>query len=65
MRGHHSLEYIYQLLEWGFSKEFIAKDAGIALESLEMRLYRAEKRERERNDNQGDEPTPSGDFIIS
>jgi len=45
----HSLRYIHQLLEWGFSKEFIAKDCGISVESLEMRLYR----ERKRNEHQG------------
>jgi hypothetical protein len=55
----HSLSYIRQLLEWGFPKEFVARDAGVTLESLEMRLYRAEKREKE-NGNQGNELTPSG-----
>ena len=46
----HSIRYIRQLMEWGFDKEFIAKDCGINLASLETRLRRAE--ERERNGNQ-------------
>jgi hypothetical protein len=46
----HSVKYIRQLMEWGFDKEFIAKDCGINLASLETRLRRAE--ERERNGNQ-------------
>jgi hypothetical protein len=33
-------------MEWGFDKEFIAKDCGINLESLEVRLRRAKERER-------------------
>jgi hypothetical protein len=37
-------------MEWGFDKEFIARDAGINVESLMTRLRRAE--ERERNGNQ-------------
>lgn len=41
-------------MEWGFDKEFIAKDCGINLESLEVRLRRAKERER-RNGNQGTE----------
>jgi hypothetical protein len=46
-------------MEWGFDKEFIAKDCGINLASLETRLRRAE--ERERNGNQGTESgTSSG-----
>ena len=49
----HSVKYIRQLMEWGFDKEFIAKDCGINLASLETRLRRAE--ERERNGNQGTE----------
>jgi hypothetical protein len=40
-------------MEWGFDKEFIARDAGINVESLMTRLRRAE--ERERNGNQGTE----------
>jgi hypothetical protein len=43
-------------MEWGFSKEFIAKDCGISLESLEMRLYR----ERKRNEHKGKEPKAGG-----
>ena len=46
----HSVKYIRQLMEWGFDKEFIAKDCGINLASLETRLRRAD--ERERNGNQ-------------
>ena len=46
----HSVKYIRQLIEWGFDKEFIARDCGINLASLETRLRRAE--ERERNGNQ-------------
>jgi hypothetical protein len=41
-------------MEWGFDKEFIAKDAGINVESLMTRLRRAEERER-KNGNQGTE----------
>ena len=55
----HSIRYIRQLMEWGFDKEFIAKDCGINLASLETRLRRAE--ERERNGNQRTESgTSSG-----
>jgi len=50
----HSIRYIRQLMEWGFDKEFIARDCGINLASLETRLRRAE--ERERNGNQRTEP---------
>ena len=50
MSKPHSIRYIKQLMEWGFDKEFIAKDCGINLASLETRLRRAE--ERERNGNQ-------------
>ena len=53
MSKPHSIRYIKQLMEWGFDKEFIAKDCGINLASLETRLRRAE--ERERNGNQGTE----------
>ena len=42
----HSIRYIRQLMEWGFDKEFIAKDCGINLASLETRLRRADQRER-------------------
>ena len=41
------------MLEWGFDKEFIARDMGVNLSSLEVRLNRAKKREH--NDNQGSE----------
>ena len=55
----HSVKYIRQLMEWGFDKEFIAKDCGINLASLETRLRRAD--ERERNGNQRTESgTSSG-----
>ena len=53
MSKPHSIRYIRQLMEWGFDKEFIARDAGINVESLMTRLRRAE--ERERNGNQGTE----------
>jgi hypothetical protein len=53
----HSVKYIRQLMEWGFDKEFIARDCGINLASLETRLRRAE--ERERNGNQRTEPRAS------
>ena len=56
----HSVKYIRQLMEWGFDKEFIARDCGINLASLETRLRRAE--ERERNGNQRTESgTGSGE----
>ena len=56
----HSVRYIRQLMEWGFDKEFIARDCGINLASLETRLRRA--KERERNGNQRTEPrTSSGE----
>ena len=42
----HSIRYIKQLMDWGFNEEFIARDAGINLESLMTRLRRAEERER-------------------
>lgn len=63
MKESHSNDYIKQLLDWGFSKEFIARDANISLESLEMRLYRARKREQ--NVNQGNEHQASGDLADS
>ena len=53
----HSIRYIRQLMDWGFDKEFIAKDCGINLASLETRLRRQE--ERERNGHQGTEPRTS------
>ena len=55
----HSVKYIRQLMEWGFDKEFIAKDCGINLASLETRLRRADERER-KNENQRIEPGVSG-----
>ena len=57
----HSVKYIRQLMEWGFDKEFIAKDCGINLASLETRLRRADERER-KNGYQGTESgTSSGE----
>jgi hypothetical protein len=50
-RSTHSLAYIRQMLEWGFDKEFIARDMGVNVTSLEVRLNRAKKREQD-NDNQ-------------
>jgi hypothetical protein len=58
MSKPHSIRYIKQLMEWGFDKEFIARDAGINVESLMTRLRRA--KERERNGNQGTESGTSG-----
>lgn len=46
-RSTHSIAYIKQMLEWGFDKEFIARDMGVNLASLEVRLNRAKKREQE------------------
>jgi len=57
-RSTHSLRYIKQLLEWGFDKEFIARDMGVNLASLEVRLNRAKKREQD--DNQGSKPETGG-----
>jgi hypothetical protein len=54
MSRPHSIGYIKQLMEWGFDKEFIARDCGINLASLETRLRRSKERER-RNGNQGTE----------
>ena len=56
----HSIAYIKQLLEWGFDKEFIARDMGVNLASLEVRLNRAKKREQV-NGNQGSESETSSD----
>ena len=57
----HSIRYIRQLMEWGFDKEFIAKDCGINIHSLEVRLNRAKKREQ-KDGNQGTESgTSSGE----
>ena len=58
MAKPHSLKYIKQLLEWGFDKEFIARDMGVNLASLEVRLNRAKKREQD--GNQGSESETSG-----
>ena len=57
-RRIHSLKYIEQMMAWGFDKEFIARDMGVSLSSLETRLRRA--RVRETNGNQGVEPRASG-----
>ena len=46
-RSGHSIAYIRQMLEWGFDKEFIARDMGVNLASLEIRLNRAKKREQD------------------
>ena len=59
MAKPHSLKYIKQLLEWGFDKEFIARDMGVNLASLEVRLNRAKKREQD--GNQESESKTSGD----
>ena len=58
-RSGHSIAYIRQMLEWGFDKEFIARDMGVNLASLEIRLNRAKKREQV-NDNQGSKSETSG-----
>jgi len=47
----HSVKYIRQLMEWGFDKEFIARDCGINLASLETRLRRAAEREKVDGEN--------------
>ena len=60
MSKPHSIRYIRQMMEWGFDKEFIARDCGINLASLETRLRRANERERNRNGNQGTESGTSG-----
>jgi hypothetical protein len=57
-RSGHSIAYIRQMLEWGFDKEFIARDMGVNLASLEIRLNRAKKREQ--NGNQRQKPKTSG-----
>lgn len=46
-RSGHSIAYIRQMLEWGFDKEFIARDMGVNLASLEIRLNRAKKKEKD------------------
>ena len=58
-RSGHSIAYIRQMLEWGFDKEFIARDMGVNLASLEVRLNRAKKREQD--DNQGTKSETSSD----
>jgi len=55
MSKPHSIRYIRQMMEWGFDKDFIARDCGINLASLETRLRRANERER-KNENQRTEP---------
>ena len=57
-RRIHSIRYIRQMLEWGFTKEFIARDMGISVSSLETRLRRAKVREQ--NDNQRPKSEASG-----
>ena len=49
MSKPHSIKYIKQLMEWGFDKEFIARDCGINVSSLDVRLNRAKKREQDGN----------------
>ena len=46
-RRIHSMRYIRQMLEWGFTKEFIARDMGVELSSLETRLRRMKVREQD------------------
>ena len=58
-RSTHSLAYIRQMLEWGFDIEFIARDMGVNVTSLEVRLNRAKKREQD--GNQGFKSKTSGD----
>ena len=57
----HSVKYIRQLMEWGFDKEFIAKDCGINLASLETRLRRADERERRDGNQRTESGTSSGE----
>ena len=57
----HSVKYIRQLMEWGFDKEFIAKDCGINLASLETRLRRADERERRNGNQRTESGTSSGE----
>lgn len=59
MAKPHSLKYIKQLLEWGFDKEFIARDMGVNLASLEVRLNRAKKREQINGDKRPESETCS------
>ena len=57
----HSVKYIRQLMEWGFDKEFIARDCGINLASLETRLRRADERERRNGNQRTESGTSSGE----
>jgi hypothetical protein len=57
----HSIRYIKQLMDWGFNEEFIARDAGINLESLMTRLRRAEERERKNGNQRTESGTSSGE----
>jgi hypothetical protein len=57
MKKPHSISYIRQMMDWGFDKEFIARDCGINVASLEVRLNRAKKREQD--GNQRTEPRAS------
>jgi hypothetical protein len=41
----HTDDYVEQLINWGFTLDFIALDAGIDLDSLKMRFRRKAKRE--------------------
>jgi len=43
------------MLEWGFDIEFIARDMGVNVTSLEVRLNRAKKREQGEKTQQSDE----------
>ena len=57
----HSVRYIRQLMDWGFDKEFIARDCGINLASLETRLRRADERERKNGNQRTESGTGSGE----
>ena len=46
-RRIHSIEYIEQMMAWGFDKDFIAKDMQVSRSSLETRLRRKRVREQE------------------
>lgn len=58
-RRIHSIKYIYQMMEWGFSKEFIARDMGVQLDSLEIRLKRHQEREQKENERKRNTGTDS------
>jgi hypothetical protein len=60
MSRPHSIGYIKQLMEWGFDKEFIARDCGINLASLETRLRRSKERERRNGNQRTESGTSSG-----